>query len=99
MRRPQKRRFGFASHGRPIARLIPKPTHLKPRSQSPPDGPATKKSPLQLRPGDSVGHREGIDVEALAADQLYPKLDPDGTSWGWTDEVEELNAFLDRIWQ
>jgi hypothetical protein len=52
--------------------------------------------PPELRPDDSVGHREGIDVEALAADQRYPKLDPDGTSWGWSDEVEELNTFLDR---
>jgi hypothetical protein len=53
--------------------------------------------PPDLRPDDSVGHREGITVEALAPDQRYPKLDPDGTSWGWTDEVEELNAFLDRV--
>ncbi len=52
--------------------------------------------PPELRPDDSVGHREGIDVEALAADQRYPKLDPDGTSWGWSDEVEEMNTFLDR---
>src|SRR5882757_9468432 len=46
--------------------------------------------PPELRPDDSVGHREGITVEALAADQPYPKLDPDRTSWGWSDEVEEI---------
>ena len=53
---------------------------------------------LEIGPhiGGDEGRREGIDVEALAADQRYPKLDPDGTSWGWSDEVEELNAFLDR---
>jgi hypothetical protein len=55
--------------------------------------------PPELRPDDSVGHREGITLEALAADQRYSTLDPDGTSFGWTDEVEELNAFLDRVRQ
>ncbi len=53
--------------------------------------------PPELRPDDSVGHREGITVEALAADQRYPKVDPDGTSFGWSNEVEELNAFLERV--
>ncbi len=55
--------------------------------------------PPELRPDDSVSHREGIAVEALAPDQRSPTIDPDGTSWGWTDEVEELNAFLDRVRQ
>jgi hypothetical protein len=55
--------------------------------------------PPEMRPDDSVGHREGITVEALAADQRYPKLDPEGTSFGWSDEVEELNTFLERVRQ